>query len=195
MKRNASFVSVFGTALVLTLTAGLYAGCSGCAGCKKDDDLGLKRPDDSALIAQQKLMEEYQKTLADPQQKSNEIQIEKKVTYTNAPAPEADKAGGTEISKPKFNYTMLDEVMENLQETLIPTVKANAARLGKTGGAVAFSVVVTPDGKVKQINMSQNDLDEQTANAVRAVINRTKFPTWNAAELKEYKSERIKIQF
>lgn len=195
MKRNASFVSVFGTALILTLTAGLYAGCSGCAGCKKDDDLGLKRPDDSALIAQQKLMEEYQKTLADPQQKSNEIQIEKKVTYTNAPAPEADKAGGTEISKPKFNYTMLDEVMENLQETLIPTVKANAARLGKTGGAVAFSVVVTPDGKVKQINMSQNDLDEQTANAVRAVINRTKFPTWNAAELKEYKSERIKIQF
>jgi len=27
------------------------------------------------------------------------------------------------------------------------------------------------------------------------VINRTKFPTWNAAELKEYKSEKIKIQF
>jgi hypothetical protein len=78
---------------------------------------------------------------------------------------------------------------------LIPTVKANASRLGKTGGAIAFSLVITPDGKVKQINMSQNDLDEQTANAVRAVINRTKFPTWNAAELKEYKSEKIKIQF
>ncbi|MFN3387031.1 MAG: hypothetical protein ACK42Y_10650 [Candidatus Thermochlorobacter sp.] len=195
MKRNTSFVSMFGVALILTLMAGLHTGCSGCAGCKKDENLGLKRPDDSALIAQQKLMEEYQKTLADPQQRSNEIQIEKKVTYTNVPAPEADKAGGTEIARPKFNYAMLDEVMENLQETLIPTVKANAARLGKTGGAVAFSVVVAPDGKVKQINMSQNDLDEQTANAVRAVINRTKFPTWNAAELKEYKSEKIKIQF
>jgi|GEM_PF-1174207 len=192
MKLHTSFGSAVVALFLLSLVAGLHTGCSGC---KKDEGLGLKRPDDSALIAQQKLMEEYQKTLVDPQQKGNEIQIEKKVTYTNVPAPEADKAAGTQISKPKFDYSMLDEVMDNLQESLIPTVKANASRLGKTGGAIAFSLVITPDGKVKQINMSQNDLDEQTANAVRAVINRTKFPTWNAAELKEYKSERIKIQF
>ncbi len=192
MKCYTSFASTLAVVLLVALVSGLHTGCSGC---KKDENLGLKRPDDSALIAQQKLMEEYQKTLADPQQKGNEIQIEKKVTYTNVPAPEADKAAGTQIAKPKFDYAMLDDVMENLQESLIPTVKANASRLGKTGGAVAFSLVITPDGKVKQINMSQNDLDEQTANAVRAVINRTKFPTWNAAELKEYKSEKIKIQF
>lgn len=192
MKTNFSLFSALGLAGACLLFTGLQAGCSGC---KKDEGLGLKRPDDSALIAQQKLMEEYQKTLADPAQRSNEIQIEKKVTYTNVPAPEADQAGGTQMAKPKFNYQALDEVMENLQETLIPTVKSNAARLGKTGGAIAFNVVVTPDGKVKQINISQNDLDEQTANAVKAIINRTKFPTWNPAELKEYKSERIKIQF
>jgi hypothetical protein len=192
MKRHTSLTSALAIVLLVALVSGLYTGCSGC---KKDEGLGLRRPDDSALIAQQKLMEEYIKTLADPQQRSNEIQIEKKVTYTNVPSPEADKAAGTQISKPKFDYAMLDDVMENLQESLIPTVKANASRLGKTGGAIAFSLVITPDGKVKQINMSQNDLDEQTANAVRAVINRTKFPTWNAAELKEYKSEKIKIQF
>ncbi len=189
---RAYIVSAISPVFCLLLVAGLYAGCSGC---KKDEDLGLKKLGDSALIAQQKLMEEYQKTLADPQQRSNEIQIEKKVTYTDAPSPEADKAGGMQLARPKFDYAMLDEAMENLQESLIPTVKANASRLGKTGGAIAFSLVIMPDGKVKQINILQNDLDEQTANAVRAVINRTKFPTWNAAELKEYKSEKIKIQF
>ncbi|MCS7014139.1 MAG: hypothetical protein RMI34_12795 [Chloroherpetonaceae bacterium] len=187
-----SLASAIGLAGICLLAMSLQSGCSSC---KKEEGLGLKRPDDSALIAQQKLMEEYQKTLAEPAQRSGEIQIEKKVTYTTVPAPESDQAGGTQIAKPKFNYQALDEVMENLQETLIPTVKSNAARLGKTGGAIAFNVVVTPDGKVKQINISQNDLDEQTANAVKAVINRTKFPTWNPAELKEYKSERIKIQF
>jgi hypothetical protein len=186
------FVSVI-SAMLLLLS---FQAMTGCSGCGAKDEVKLARPDSLIAIADSAQKAGYASTI-DSAKKETGIKIEKTVTYSggnSAPDKKPEVGTPSNPNAPKFNYKAIDEATDELQEQIRPTIMAAKSRLGKTG-AFAFTVAVSPDGRVKAFNLTKNDLDEQAAGAIRAMAMRHKYPAWDGGQMKEYKSELIKINF
>ncbi len=178
------------------LLASSFQVMTGCSGCGKTDEVKLTRPDSLIKVADSALQRGYAQTIDSAKQQETGIKIEKTVTYSGGggDSKRPEPAPPSNPNAPKFEYGKIDDATEELVEQIRPTIMAAKSRLGKSG-AFAFNVVVSPDGRVKGFNIIKNDLDEQAASQVRAMAMRHKYPSWDAAQLKEYKSELLKINF
>lgn len=179
----------------------LFAGCSGC---NRQSELELKRAQDLAAVEEQRRQDsikaaqrlqverETRQRIADSLA-SLKPKLEKAIASKDVLAPEIE---GKKIEREMpVDIEKIQESTSELEDELRPTIEAAKRRLDGVRGYVAFKLIISPIGRVKQIIWEHNDLDAQAQQAIQGTIYSHLYPRWDASKLAEYKTSSIKFSF